>query len=80
MTAPLPPAQTLETLLAFAEIGDILELRNALDALAQEAPLIPFVSGLSGLAEQFKLDAIRQLLEGYLAQVNEEEATSGQSW
>ena len=80
LTAPLPPAQTLETLLAFAEIGDILELRNALDALAQEAPLIPFVSGLSGLAEQFKLDAIRQLLEGYLAQVNEEEATSGQSW
>ena len=77
LTAPLPPAQTLETLLACAEIGDILELRNALDALAQEAPLIPFVSSLNSLAEQFKMDAIRQLLEGYLAQANEKETTSG---
>ena len=63
----LPPAQTLQALHAFALIGDIMAIRHALDDLAQEARLIPFVTSLKGLAQQFKLDAMRQLLEGYLA-------------
>ena len=47
-------------------------MRKALDALAQEARWIPFVASLTGLAQQFRMDAIRQLLEGYLAQANAE--------
>ena len=67
----LPPAQTLETLHGFALIGDIMALRHALDALAQEARWIPFVTSLTGLVQQFEMDVMRKLLEGYLAQASD---------
>ena len=68
----LPPASTLETLHAFAKIGDITELRKTLAELAQEPRFIPFAARLQELARQFEMDDIRKLLEDYVAQAKEE--------
>ena len=69
----LPPAAALQTLHGFASMGDILHLRQALADLAEDGRFTPFVNQIQELAGQFKVGAIWELLEGYLAQGNEDD-------
>ena len=64
----LPPNEMLHTLLELAQIGDILELRRQLAALAEaNAAWQPFLSPLQQLARQFRIVDIRMKLETILA-------------
>ncbi|GAK49046.1 signal transduction histidine kinase [Candidatus Moduliflexus flocculans] len=66
----LPPANSLRALLEFAQIGDILELRRQLAALADtNAEWQPFLRPLQELAQQFRLTDIRAQLEAALARL-----------
>ena len=64
---PAPPdAEDLKTLIQFASIGDIRSLRRYADKLEKSQPrLQPFVRQLNLLAQQFRVDKIRKLLNSY---------------
>ncbi len=59
----LPPAETLEKLLELAETGDVEEILNQSDILAQDETFGPFAETLRKPAKEFKINEIRRLLE-----------------
>jgi len=63
----LPPVETLTALHELCLMGDLEELQEQLAALAQaEERYRPFVTKIQGFVRQFKLTAIKKLLEEYV--------------
>lgn len=65
---PLPSQDTLRQLIEYAEIGDILALRQEGERLAQNAELYPFAMQLQQYTNAFQMDKIRAVLTTYLQQ------------
>ena len=62
----LPPSETLKMLLDLAVIGDLEELVNQVEELAQsDEAFMPFAEKLQKLANGFRINEIRRLLEEY---------------
>ncbi len=65
-TCILPPIDILNMLRDYAEVGDVRGILDALKKLEQEdARLTPFATQLRQLAESFKMNKLRALLEEY---------------
>jgi signal transduction histidine kinase/DNA-binding LacI/PurR family transcriptional regulator/DNA-binding NarL/FixJ family response regulator len=66
----LPPPEELASLLALAELGDILALQARTAQIQQRDPsLRPFVSKLERLAARFEVEQVEVILREHLARV-----------
>lgn len=71
----LPPPAVLQTLLALAQKGQIVEFEDTLDELEiQNVAYTPFITNLRELGRNFKLRQIRKLLNSSLNEANSTKA------